>query len=238
MQGCEHNGLFQRTAAFALQHVQRPVGQHLQGGAHDECDQRAIQGLAGVVLNQVQCFACALVSAQLRAKVLQLRQGLVPVHGQPASAQAVADLSHFGKVLVLPGGAQGLQRQVLVGPQETGGFTQVHPADQFGVVGHVGRAVWQVATNLGVDAVDPLDALQSRSRAAISGGGHKQGRAPQSRLQLGAKTRVVPHGPQSLRVQRLQHQRGQAPGHHGHKVRVHLPRGRVRTEQAGVACGL
>jgi hypothetical protein len=36
-----------------------------------------------------------------------------------------------------------------------------------------------------VDAVDPLDGLQGSRRAAIGGGGHKQGRAPQPRLQLG-----------------------------------------------------
>jgi hypothetical protein len=36
-----------------------------------------------------------------------------------------------------------------------------------------------------VDAVDPLDGLQGSRRAAIGGGGHKQGGAPQPRLQLG-----------------------------------------------------
>jgi hypothetical protein len=36
-----------------------------------------------------------------------------------------------------------------------------------------------------VDAVDPLDGLQGCRSAAIGGGGHKQGGAPQTRLQLG-----------------------------------------------------
>jgi hypothetical protein len=36
-----------------------------------------------------------------------------------------------------------------------------------------------------VDAVDPFDGLQGSRHAAIRGGGHKQGSAPQPRLQLG-----------------------------------------------------
>ena len=119
---------------------------------------------------------------------MQLRQRLVSGLRQVMRAQQLAHFCHFGKVLVLSRRDQRLKRQGLVSPQKTGRLAQMHPADQFWLVGHIRPAVRQRAANLRMNAVDPLNGLHGGGRAAIGGGGHKQGGAPQPRLQLGFET--------------------------------------------------
>ncbi len=122
-----------------------------------------------------------------------------------------------------------------IGGEKAGRLGDMDPGQRPGIARRIGRAVGQRATDLGMDAVDPLDRAHGIVAMAESGGGDEARGAPQPPMHVAAEVGMVEHALQRMRVEHLQQQAANAPHHHPHHIGMDQADRRIAFEQRLVA---
>ena len=166
----------------------------------------------------------ALVEAQRRADVAEIRRHRAPAVGHIGRPHPPRQRRHLGEIPVLPRAGHARLAIGEITAQEAVGLGDMHPGQQRRVVGAIGRAVGQRARDPVVDRPHPRDRRVGLRGAAIGGDRDELRGAPQPPGRVLLPIAMVPHARQRAGVQHLRHQRRDAADHHRGEVGVHRPR--------------